>query len=76
MNEALCNERHKSIEETLKEHSKDIGDLKTSDAVNRTNIEVLCKKLGGLTTAIWGLVVVMVGGFVTFYFNAVQSHIK
>lgn len=78
--EALCTERHNHInktlgehDKTLKEHGEDISKLYTHDAVNKTNIDALCKNLSGLTKAIWGLVVAVISTLVGFFIWYVQK---
>jgi hypothetical protein len=73
--EDLCNERHKVIDERLKDHGKQLDELTKSDAVNTTMITQICKKLDGLTTAIWALVLTFAGGLIGFFFYAIQTKI-
>lgn len=49
------NERLDDHDEVLKEHGARINRLDCSDAVNTKAIKDLCKQLGGLIKAIWGL---------------------
>lgn len=77
MEDALCKEKHRSIDTELKrqsdwinEHEKKIDTLVRSDAVNTTALENLCKQIGGQTKAIWGLVssiLMMLTGFFLWY---------
>lgn len=77
-----CELIHKRVDERLdihekrlNAHSEEIDKLTKSDAVNTTMIGQLIKKLDGLTTAVWALVVVFVGGLMSFFFYAMQTGI-
>lgn len=67
--ERYIDEKLKEHDETLKEHSERLNTLEKSDAVHTSQIDVLCNRISGLTNAIWALVLVVVGGFVTFFFT-------
>lgn len=78
----LCETIHKRVDERLdthdirlNNHSDEIDELKQSDAVNTTIISQLCKSLSALTTAMWALVLTVIGGLVGFFFYTVQSGI-
>lgn len=85
--EKLCTEKHENIEDKfenhqkrLDKHSDEIDDIKSSigliNADNRefkTKITDLCKQLTELTTTIRWFIGLMVGGFVGFFFYAVQQ---
>jgi uncharacterized coiled-coil protein SlyX len=78
----VCKEKHKRVDEKLEDHEERLSDhdkaiekLSKSDAVNTTLIGQLIKKLDGLTTAIWALVLVFIGSVVSFFFYAIQSKI-
>jgi chromosome segregation ATPase len=78
----LCEEKHKRVDERLdthekrlNSHSEELDKLAKSDAVNTTMIGQLIKKLDSLTTAVWALVVVFIGGLVSFFFYAIQSQL-
>jgi hypothetical protein len=78
----VCEERHRRVDERLdtherrlNSHSEELDKLSKSDAVNTTMIGQLIKKLDSLTTAVWALVVVFIGGLVSFFFYALQSKI-
>lgn len=81
MNE-LCNEKHKRIDERLDVHDKrldihgeKIDTLEKSDAVHTNQIDTICKSMGGLTKAIWGLVTAIGTALIGFFFYAVQQDI-
>jgi hypothetical protein len=78
----ICEERHKGLDKVLETHdrrlnahSTQLDELAKSDAVNTKIIEQLCKKLDGLTTAMWALVLTAAGGLVGFFFYAIQSKV-
>lgn len=82
MDEKLCDEKHDNInkqfeviERRLNDHSDSIKKLAISDATNTAVIQQLCKKLDALTASMWGLTIVLAGGFITFFFYAVQTKI-
>ena len=69
----LCIEKHKVVNKRLENLENDVDALKHSDAVNTTEIKTLCKNLTGLTKAIWGLVVTVIGGLSGFFIWYVQK---
>lgn len=73
IDEKLCSERHRRIDERLDNCEENIETLTRSDAVNSTEIKNLCKNIGSLTSAIWGLVstvfVALFGFFVWYVQN-------
>ena len=73
IDEKLCSERHRRIDERLDNCEENIETLTRSDAVNSTEIKNLCKNIGSLTSAIWGLVstvfVALFGFFVWYVKN-------
>jgi len=79
--EKLCTEKHKAIETELTRHSSWLGDhekkidsLEKSDAKNTTQIDNLVQSMGGLTKALWGLVLTIAGallGFVIWYIQSI-----
>lgn len=82
MDEMLCAEKHLQITKELdlhntrlNAHAEEIEELKMSDATNKNEIKNLCKQMGSLTKAIWGLVLMVGGSLVSFFFYAVQSQI-
>lgn len=77
-----CDERHKHVNATLEIHDRrlnahadQLDELAKSDAVNTKIIEQLCKKLDGLTTAMWALVLTVAGGLIGFFFYAIQAKV-
>jgi predicted DNA-binding protein YlxM (UPF0122 family) len=63
MDEKLCAEKHKAVDEKIKhheswlgEHEKKLDTLEKSDATNTTQISNLVKAMSSQTKAIWGLV--------------------
>jgi hypothetical protein len=79
MDSNICNERHKQLSEDIREIKDDVTglktdvtDLKVSNATNTEAIKGLCEKLSILTTAIWGLVLCVVGAVLSFLFYCVQ----
>jgi hypothetical protein len=82
MNDLVCTEKHKNIdnrfethEKRLNSHADQLDVLAKSDAVNTIMITQICKKLDGLTTAIWALVLTFAGGLIGFFFYAIQTKI-
>ena len=73
IDEKLCSERHRRIDGRLDNCEENIETLTRSDAVNSTEIKNLCKNIGSLTSAIWGLVstvfVALFGFFVWYVQN-------
>jgi regulator of replication initiation timing len=72
----LCDERHENIEKNISEMrsdisgiKEDVSELQKSDAVHTTQIDNLCHRLGSLTTAIWAFIIVVIGGYITFFFT-------
>ena len=62
MDEQVCAEKHKWINEKLtrhdiwlKDHDGKIDCLEKSDATNQNEIKHLCQQIGGQTKAIWGI---------------------
>jgi predicted DNA-binding protein YlxM (UPF0122 family) len=74
MDEKLCAEKHKAVDEKIKhheswlgEHEKKLDTLEKSDATNTTQISNLVKAMSSQTKAIWGLIasiLVMLIGYV------------
>lgn len=80
LNESICNERHKAIEEKFGRHEKWLGEhevkidrLDRSDATNTQAINDLCKRIAGQTKAIWGLVSMVAAALIGFFFAVVQN---
>lgn len=81
MNEEVCKEKHKHIDDKLTEHKGYFDEIfprlneleKTAEKVEQQILNV-CEKLGGLTTAIWwfvGSLLVASGSFIIWY---IQNH--
>ena len=73
IDEKLCSERHKRIDERLGDCEESIEVLTKSDAVNSTEIKNLCKNISSLTGAIWGLVLTVITSLAGFFIWFVQS---
>lgn len=80
MDEAVCQEKHKRIDEKIQHHEGWLGDherkidrLDRSDATNTEAIGSLCKQMGGLTKAIWGLATAIASVGVGFFVWYVQT---
>jgi hypothetical protein len=78
--EKTCNERRLSVGERIQRHEKWLGahetkidDLMKSDATNTNEIKNICKGMGKLTTAIWGLVSAVFALLVGFFIWYIQS---
>jgi tetrahydromethanopterin S-methyltransferase subunit G len=71
----LCEEKHKRVDERLNDLEGTVETLVKNDAVNTTLISQLCKKLDGLTAAVWGLVLTLVVALLGFFFYSVQTGI-
>jgi hypothetical protein len=69
MDEKWHLEKHKDIDETLKQHEDDIQALKEDGREFRTDIKNLCDNMKNLTGALWGLVVIIVTALVTYFFS-------
>jgi hypothetical protein len=77
-----CETEHRRIDERLNHHESWLGEHETkidrldrSDATNTQAIDNLCKQIGGLTKAIWGLITIGATAFTGFFFYAVQNNI-
>ena len=78
----LCEEKHKRVneildnhEERLNEHSKQIDHLNVSDAKHDTQIDNLCNKIGDLVVTTKWFIGLVAGGFIGFFFYAIQQTI-
>ena len=81
--EKVCKKEHKRVDERLDhhedwlgEHEKKIDILSEKSTENSTNIVNLCKQMGGLTKAIWGLVTIAGTALVGFFIYVVEKGIK
>ncbi len=78
-----CEKEHKRVDEKLShheswlgEHEKKIDVLSEKSTENSANIVNLCKQMGGLTKAIWGLVTIATTALVGFFIFVVEKGIK
>lgn len=74
----LCDEKHKQIKETLNdhenrlnEHDKKFENLDKMEAVHNEQISNLCKRLDRFS----GIMMVMLGALIGFFFYAIQHNI-
>ena len=75
-NEEICNDKHDVIAERYERHEKWLGEHEVKidglcrDNVENTNeIKHLCKQLRSQTSAIWGLVTVVLTALIGFFFT-------
>lgn len=80
MNEELCKERHKQVEDKLNtherrlnKHSAEIDELTTDSREYKVQIQNLCKQIGELTTTLKWFMGILIGSFVGFFFYAAQQ---
>lgn len=80
MDEVVCTEKHKRVDERLNHHEKwleghegKIDNLEKSDATNTNEIKNLCRQLGSQTKAIWGLVSSILLVMVSFFIWYIQN---
>jgi hypothetical protein len=87
MEQMICDERHKTITEKLishdlriAAHNTKIESLLCSDATKTADIKNICaelgrqsKKMGQLTTSIWGFVLTILGTFAAFFIWYIQT---
>ncbi len=78
----VCKILHKQIDEKFEEqdkkfaiHDENLMALNRSDATNTQSIISLCKQMGGLTKAIWGLVIMVATALLGFFFYVVEKGI-
>lgn len=78
----VCQEKHKRIDERLEthekrlnSHSEELDRLSLSDTRNSTQIDNLCDKIDGLITTNKWFIGLIVGGYVSFFFYAIQKGI-
>ena len=82
MNDELCAEKHKQIDESLGRHedrlnghSGRLDKLEQRGAAVDTKIDNLCEQLKNLTTTLKWFIGLLVGSFVAFFFYAIQQNI-
>lgn len=79
MNEELCLERHKRLEEKLETHdtrldahSDRLDKLEQYQSRTEAKLESLCEQIGSLVSTMKWFIGLLVGAFVSFFFYAVQ----
>lgn len=82
MNEELCLERHKRIDEKVEvherrinNHSERIDKLEQYQSKTEAKIESLCDQIGSLVNTMKWFIGLLVGSFVGFFFYAIQHNI-
>jgi DNA repair ATPase RecN len=80
MQEQVCIEKHKRINEQLQihdrrlnDHAKRLDQLSEDSREYKIQIQNLCKDIGNLVTTLRWFIGLMVGAFVSFFFYAVQN---
>lgn len=80
MDEELCKEKHKGIDEKFERHEKWLGEhegkideLCKSDATNTQAIKELCAQIASLVTTIRWLIGVVITSLIGFFVFAVQN---
>lgn len=81
MNDALCIEKHKHIDERLdvhdkrlNNHSEKIDSLEVKGSEHSIEIKNLCKQIESLVSAIKWFICAIIGGFGSFFIWYVQTH--
>ena len=82
MNEELCKEKHKRLDEKIDVHEKRINNhSERLDIIERTNskfeerFDGLIKQLGSLNATLKWFIGLMIGAFISFFFYVVQNNI-
>jgi hypothetical protein len=82
VNDVICIEKHKRVDEILDEHGKrldehdtDIGALKTNEAVHSVQIDSLVKGIDKLVSTIKWLIGILLSGVIGFFFYALEKKI-
>ncbi|MDC4243478.1 hemolysin XhlA family protein [Clostridium perfringens] len=75
MNEELIDHRMKKAENKLDEHDSRIDALERNDAKKEVQINNLIKSIDTLVMVLKGLITVIGGCLVTFFFYAIQTHL-
>ncbi|HAT4106037.1 TPA: hypothetical protein I9Z35_000500 [Clostridium perfringens] len=75
MNEELIDHRMEKVENKLDEHDSRIDALERNDAKKEVQINNLIKSIDTLVMVLKGLITVIGGCLVTFFFYAIQNHI-
>lgn len=78
----MCAKEHKRVDEILVHHENWLGEHETKidglskeSTKNSADISNLCKQMGGLTKAIWGLVIMVATALLGFFIYAVEKGI-
>lgn len=82
MNEEVCTEVRKRVEEKLQVHDKRLNDhssrldkLEQNDKANAVRIDNLCTQIASLVTTMRWFIGLLVGSFVSFFFYATQHRL-
>jgi len=73
MDEKLCDERHRDINQRLTKHGEEIEILQKSDVKNSTQIDNLTNAISSQTKAIWGMVLATLSTLLAFFIWYVQT---
>lgn len=80
MDAAVCDEKHKRVDEKfvthenrLNDHGKRIDKLEQGHSEFKVEIKSLCDNIKNLTTTLRWFIGLMVGSFAAFFFYAVQQ---
>jgi chromosome segregation ATPase len=80
MDQTLCNEKHKRIEERLEiqdrrlnNHSERLDKIEQLQSRTEAQISSLCDQIKSLVTTMRWFIGLLVGAFVSFFFYAVQQ---
>ncbi|MDI6617907.1 MAG: hemolysin XhlA family protein [Clostridiales bacterium] len=79
MNEAVCDERHKRVNERLdnhesrlNNHSMRLDKLEQNSVGLQKDLKHLCENLKALTSTMWWFIGILITSFIGFFFYAVQ----
>ncbi|HAT4219475.1 hemolysin XhlA family protein [Clostridium perfringens] len=75
MHEELVEDKLKTHDKRLNDHAKRIDQLEQNDAKKEVQINNLIKSIDTLVMVLKGLITVIGGCLVTFFFYAIQNHI-
>lgn len=78
----LCENKHSNIEKTLNDHEKRLNNhsarldgLEQYKSKSEERMDNLCKQLEKLVSSIYWFMGIIAGGFVGFFFYAIQTHL-
>lgn len=71
--EEICKERHRVIDERLKDHGKQLDKLSEDGREYKVQIQNLCKDINSLVTTIRWFMGLLAGSLVGFFFYAIQN---